>query len=735
MLAQWSTLNKSPFDTQKKVNPKWKQFSQPEIENQYCLSSDKAEKKFRFYLEGLQCSSCIHLVEELPGFEKEIIEARLNFAKGILTLRVKPTFLLGTACEMIEQLGYQPTPLKKESDLEILRNEEKLQDLKRIGVAGAIAGNLMLFSVPDYAGLAGTLKLNFQWLSFLIFLPLLIYVAQPFYRKSWVEIKQRRLSVDLMIVVALWAGFVFSSLSLMNDYGEIYFDSTASFIFLILLARYFLRTQQNRLLQTDIFSDIFKGEVFEVVEKHRAHFVLLDKVKKDDHLRLLRQQVLPCDGFLESEVCAFDLSFLTGESYPQIKHLGDKVLAGSRVLSADAILKAEASAAESHLATALRKISLNEENQNTIKNQSDLWSQYLTMIVFSLAALFFILTYQKLGNVEAFSRCLALITIACPCAIAFGTPLAFSLALRKAARNGFYIRSSSVFERLNRITKIAFDKTGTLTSSKLTLVKSEPAVLDDEVKSLILGLEKNSFHPVALSLKDIWAVTPIRCMPFVKEVVGQGVETFIEQENYKLSKDSTETDDGLLQVVFTVNDGLVAKLFFSETVQPEARGVIESCLAEKQSVMMLSGDRKSRAISVAAKVGIPVEETFFELTAEEKRKFIRENNPCLYVGDGLNDLLALKEAYASFAIKGSFESTLQVSDIYAPGKNLNAILEILALSKQVKKTVNGNLMFSVIYNILGGGLALFGLVNPLVAAVLMPISSVLMIGHTVWRLR
>jgi len=732
---QWSTLNKSPFDTQKKVNPKWEKFNQPEIESQYRLVSEKAEKKFRFYLEGLQCSSCVHLVEELPSFETDILEARLNFAKGILTLNVKPMFLLGTACQLIEQLGYHPTPLKKESDLEVLRNEENLQDLKRIGVAGAIAGNLMLFSIPDYAGLVGALKLNFQWLSFLIFLPVLIYVAQPFYKKAWGEIQQRRLSVDLMIVVALWAGFIFSSLSLLNDYGEIYFDSTASFIFLILLARYFLRTQQNRLLQTDIFSNIFKGEVFEVLEKHQTQFVILEKIKKDDRLRILRQQILPCDSVLESEVCAVDLSFLTGESYPQIKHLGDKIFAGSRVLNADANFKAEGSAAESNLAIALKKISINEESKNSIKNQSDIWSQYLTMIVFSLAALFFILTYQTLGHIEAFSRSLALITIACPCAIAFGTPLAFSLALRIAGRNGFYIRSSSVFERLSHITKIAFDKTGTLTSSKLTLVKSEPAVLDDEVKSLILGLENNSFHPVALSLKDHWSTTPVKRMPFVKEVIGQGVETCVEQKNYKLSKDSTETGDGLLQVVLTVNDGLVAKLFFAETVQPEARGVIEKWIAEKHSVMMLTGDRKSRAISVAEKVGIPAEQTFFELTAEAKRKFISKNNPCLYVGDGLNDLLALKEAYASFSIKGSFESTLQVSDIYAPGKNLNAIFEIWDLSKQVKKTVNGNLVFSVFYNILGGGLALFGLVNPLVAAVLMPISSVLMTAHTVWRLR
>lgn len=734
ILAQWTSLNKSPFDTQKTLSSKWEKFNLPEVERQYCLSANEHEKKFRFYLEGLQCSSCLHLIEELPNFDEEILEARLNFAKGILTLHVKPSFSLGTVCKMIEQLGYTPTPLMKESSLEILRTNENRQDLKRIGLAGAIAGNLMLFSVPDYAGLTGSLKTNFQWLSFLIFLPVLFYVAKPFYIKAWGEIRQRRISVDLMIVFALWAGFLFSSISLLSHHGEIYFDSTASFIFLILLARYFLKTHQNRVIQTDIFSDIFNGEVFEIIENQKLRFILLDKVKKGHYLKLAPQQVLPCDGLLESEVCTFDLSFLTGESYPQVRHRGDPVSAGSRVLSTHAVIKAQTTAAESSLAIGLKTIVLNNEHENLIKTQSDVWAQYLTITVFSLAALFFVVMYKSLGTTEAFSRSLALITIACPCAIAFGTPLAFSLAVRKAGKNGFYLRSSSVFEKLSQISKIAFDKTGTLTSSRLKLVKTEPENLNEEVKSLILGLEKNSLHPVALSLKEEWSAIPIQNIPAAKEVIGKGIEA-VADKKYSLSKASIETDNGLLQVTFSINETEVAKMHFAETVNAEAKDVVKKFHGENFSVMMLSGDCKNRALAVGQKVGIPTEQTFFELSAEAKMHIIKQKNPCMYVGDGLNDLLALKSAHVSFAIKGSFESTLQISDIYAPGKNLNAVIEILELAKLAKKTVRGNLAFSLFYNFVGGLLALFGVINPFVAAVLMPASSVVMTGHTVWRMR
>lgn len=732
MLSTWLNKGQLPLAGSKSVSTEWLKFNYQDLEDQFNFSKCPLYKKFRFYIEGLQCSSCVHLLEDFPKFFPAVVSSKLNYGQRTLDVQTNPDVQLGTLCNAIASLGYKPTPLNEESGYDQARQEEQKNELKRIGVAGAVAGNAMLFAVPLYAGLTGTLALVFKWILFFTFLPLLFYAAVPFYKKAWGSLQARRINVDMMITVALFAGFIFSTYSLLKGSDALYFDSSASFIFLILLTRYFLRQHQDKLLRKNIFEDLFVNEVYEVSEA-TAVYASFKNLQPGQSVVLKRGQLLPCDSELFSEQAAFDLAFLTGEAYPQIRHQGDAVAAGSRLLSSRAVVRCSSSSLNSQLAKALSSLEL-RQTENKIQSLSDLVAHRLTLIVFSVAALFFMLTFQSLGF-EAFKRCLALITIACPCAVAFGTPLAFSIGLKRAAQRGFFVRSEDVFEKLSQIKKIIFDKTGTLTSSQLMMLRTFPDVISEENKSIILGLEKASIHPLALGLQEAWSRTPVTDIKNVTEKAGEGVEAIYGGHTYQLKKSGEDSGGGAIQVDYTVDGRRSAYLYFEEKLRAEAKPVVDEFYKMGFEVMVLTGDKRARAIKTSKKLGIRPHHVFSDQSAESKKAVIEQQSPCLFVGDGLNDLHALREAYVSFAIKGTFESTLQVSDIYAPKKNLHSIVEIIELAKKIQTTVKGNLLFAIFYNTLGGLLALAGYINPLAAAVLMPISSFIITSHTVWRLK
>ncbi|MBY0555437.1 heavy metal translocating P-type ATPase [bacterium] len=733
-MSAWVTDGVSPLASKKLTSSQWDKFNLIELESQFNSSTCPLFKKFRFYIEGLQCSSCVHLLEDFPLYFSGIVSSKLNYSQRTLEVQTKPEVKLGDLCAAIVSLGYEPTPLNETADYDKAQQLEQRNELKRIGVAGAVAGNAMLFAVPIYAGLDGSLGLIFKWIMFFTFLPLMFYSAVPFYKKAWGSLLIRRINVDMMITVALWAGFIFSTYSLVMGSDDIYFDSSASFIFLILLTRYFLRQHQDKLLRKNIFDDLFVNSAYEILDQKGSHYTNFKDINPNQLLMLKRNQLLPCDSYLDSSSATFDLSFLTGEVYPQIKHVGDAVPAGSRLLSVDARLYITSTATHSNLAQALNTIDTNVKDKNTIQTLSDVVAHRLTLVVFSLAALFFIFTYQTLGF-EAFKRCLALITIACPCAVAFGTPLAFSMGLKKAAKHGFFVRTESVFEKLAQIKKVIFDKTGTLTSSQFKLVNNFPENISAENKSIILGLEKASLHPLALGLKESWSDADIADIKDVKEEVGNGVEAYYNGHHYQLKKSIEDGGNGAIQADFSIDGKRSNYLFFTENLRQEATDVVNEFYKLNFDVKMLTGDKRVRAVETAKKIGIRPNFVFAEQSAQSKKQIIEQENPCLFVGDGLNDLQALNQAYVSFAIRGSFESTLQVSDVYAPQKDLHALLEIINLSKNIQSTVKINLLFAIFYNTIGGLLALAGYINPLVAAVLMPVSSFLITSHTVWRLK
>lgn len=689
---------------------------------------------YQLYVEGIHCSSCVHLIEKLPSYDAAIEIARVDYAQSKLFLKVKPEFSLARTVGQLMAMGYRAHYLKPSDETSRIQERENKIFLKKMAVAGACAGNIMLFVIPIYAGLEGPWKTIFEWLSFLLFLPVVLYSGTSFYRGAWSALRLRTVNIDLPITLALWSGFVLSTLNLIRGNGFIYFDSTASFIFLILGSRYFLKRTQQKYLSQPQFEDLLGKDRFRVVENGAEEFRTLQELKKGDVLQLEAGQISPVDGEVQSAGALVDVSVLNGEPMPRHFERGMELLAGSKVLSSRITLKVTEEPKDTHLMKMLRELQEGFWKKSRFVALTDRCAQVLIVTVFAIALGFFILYFNQ-DPQEAFNRSLALIVLACPCALALGSPLALSLAVKNCQARGILIRNSDALEKILKVENIFFDKTGTLTEADLKLVSSDPALLPDDMKSLLLGLEQRSYHPVAFALRKAWPNLNPLAVTDLRETFGVGVSGVSDASFYEFGPLAWSEEAAVLALSLKKDGHSVATLYFENPLRPEAPESLKKLALMKKNTFVLSGDSKERVDLVASQCGISLKRAFGHRTAEQKREILTEYSRTCMIGDGTNDALALRAADVGIAVKGSTSVNLQAADICFTRGGLEPLIELFDLAQKAKRVLVRNLTFSLIYNFIGGILALTGYVNPWLAAVLMPLSSVLILWSTLWGLR
>lgn len=666
-------------------------------------------REMTFYAEGLHCSSCVHLLERLPEFDAQILSSRVHFGESTVHIKISEEGSWAKVAAIIEELGYKATALASQEQIFEKQKQENRQSLMRLGVAGACAGNIMLFVVPIYAGLAGEWAQIFHWLSFVLFLPVLLYSAQPFYQGAWNFLKYRVINVDLPIVVAMWTGFALSTFNLIRGHGPVYYDSTASFLFLILVSRFALKRVQQKYLSGDY-----------LLQNLQVH----QDLKVGDVLQLRQGEKIPADGKLLSDHVEIDMSLFNGESLPQHFSNDMEVFAGSVLLSREATIIVTRTGSQTRLGKLLQQLRSESVQKSHFVSLSDRLAQYLIALV-SLGALGFFLIYASVDFNQALERALALVVIACPCALAFGTPLAYGMALRKAQARGILIRDANVFERFSEIKNIFFDKTGTLTRGNLQLTSVEGDLTEEDQK-IILSLESMSSHPIAFALRRAWK--NLRNLPALEsqeEIFGEGLRGSWQGKVYSLTRSSELNILEFLTVEYRVEGRLKAHLFFEDPLRQETPGILQHL--KKYKMHILSGDKKNRVAKVAHLCRLPESSCHGELSPEQKLTFIQQSEKTCMIGDGANDSLALKAADIGIAVQGSVDLSLLSADVYFTRGGLEPLVELMDIAAQARKTVRRNLLISLLYNSIGGVLALMGFINPMVAALLMPVSSLLIL--------
>lgn len=711
----------------------------------YESCSSERTRSMRFLVRGMSCSKCVQKIESLSGRMQGLQDIRASLESGLVDVVVeRPYGSFAGVARAIQNLGFQISPLPTAGEDESIQKKLHREEITRIGVAAFCGSNIMMFAFATYAGASAEFEKLFAWLSFALYLPFVTYVAMPFYRGAYKAMKQKSLSIDLPMAVASLAGFIFSTVNLIRGEGSIYFDSLSGFLLLILVSRFFQKKLQRSALQIDLLSSLetlsrarllITGPQDQISGDRQWKWTPTALLNKANLIYLVAGDLIPVDGRVKSDLAVIDSSFLTGESHPRILNQGMKIPAGAMLKNPEAIVEVESTGFDTDFGRLLKTLRENSMRKSQAQNLSDKWSQVLLIVVFAVA-IAFLIGYWFVSPQVALERSLALIILACPCAMAFGTPLAMAFSLKSAANKGFVLKSADVFEKALLIENVFLDKTGTLTHRKMMVRATSPELVPNDWKKIVLGLEANSYHPIAEGLRDYLnkdAVGVPTELVGVREIPGRGVQGFYKDALYELR--SSESMTGEKSVGLFCDGDLLAHFYFEDPLMPGARALVQDLRSHSIDVYLVSGDQKAFVDGVAEDLQIPADKTFSEKTPSEKAFLVQQYPHVMMIGDGVNDTAAFQRAELGVAVKGSVEMALQSADIYFLSDHLESIPQIFNISRRAHSLIRHNLMISVAYNLLAGTGALMGFVNPFVAAVLMPISSGFILLHTWWRTR
>ncbi len=700
-----------------------------------------------FYIDGVRCSSCVHKLEQLSFEHHELTNTRYNSSKNILTTTASPTINPKTVIEWIEAKGFKAFFVEDSQFTENKHQDVQRTWLMRLAITFFFASNLMMFTIALYLGASDEWMRLFRWICGFLYLPILFYSAIPFYQNAWSALKDRRFSADLAIVIAFLWGSALSYFNLFRDNQEFYFDSTASFIFLILLARYFLYRAQNSIESQLNPSLLFKSDpLFEITKEDKKSLALYHQINKNDFVKIQKGQTLPVDIELLSEHALIDSSLFSGESFPQNFHKGEILKSGTILLSPQVSGLASGTFEESELFQIFEKVIQNRNQKTRAHTKAEIYSQYLlvTVSIISLALLFFFGLQNQWP--EGFRRALALFTIACPCSLALGIPLASVMSLKRAMELGLFIKTPLFFEKLNTINGVLFDKTGTLTSGQMEFQLWDPPIQNKKYLSIILSMEKQSSHPIAKSMTRFLESQNIPCTQLdqIHETPGVGIEATMEATNEYNESHQTEYysirslqhSDHANFTGFELhhNSKPILRAYFKDPLREESRIIVSWLQKQKLPIYLLSGDRKEVVYDIAHDLNLASENCFGGLSPQAKSEFIKSlqksNSTYLMIGDGHNDALALSTANASIAVHGAAETSLNAADVYVQKGNLMKIIEVFRLRQFYNRLIKQNIGLSLIYNTIAGLMAILGFINPLTAAILMPINSLVVISAT-----
>jgi heavy metal translocating P-type ATPase len=702
------------------VNGKFNYLDSDEARADY-ISSSEHINTITFYLEGIHCLACLWLIEKLPEIHSNILESKLNFGNSIVTIKFHSSLPPSKIAELLNNLGYKPHPLSEENDFESLQKKENRKDLIKIGVAGFSTGNNMVYAIATYAGATGSDAELFLWWSFVVSLPTILYSASSFYRNAWSALKNQSISLDVPIVLAISVGTVSGVVGLLKQSDIVYFDTITTLIFLLLSARYILKRVQQQGLSSSNLHSFFSGVIARKIENGEEQDIHTKYLKKNDTVKVKASETIPSDGLIIKGSGLVNNSILTGESLPILKKEGESVFFGSILSSGELLIQVKENTQSSKLGKILKSLENGWEKKTKISRLSDTIAKYFvsTVILISLAVFFYF--YQIDQPYEGFIRALSLIIITCPCALGLTTPLAFTLSLKELAKKGILVKREDIIERANLVDTIFLDKTGTLTTGNYKVQKND---LTTSQASLLYHLESRSYHPIAKTLcaylVQNFKIDHSLTVEDYSETIGRGVSGSIAGKYYEVLGTS---EDGVSKTITLLEDNtLLARLSLSDEIKPDTWELIKELKKDQITPVILSGDNQKIVNTVAQKIG--VEEAHGDMLPEKKVEMIHRSPYSLMVGDGVNDATALSQSFVSIAVHQSVDVSLRVADVYLTQASLKNILVLLRASKKILRYIKGSLFFSILYNLLGTYLAITGYINPLMAAILMPISSI-----------
>jgi P-type Cu2+ transporter len=741
------------------------EFDDPAFQRLYVEDAADGLRAVSLYLEGVHCTACVWLVEKLPALVAGVVESRLDLGRRMALVRWDPEVVaLSLIARRLDSLGYAVHPYRG-VDRQAMRRREDRALLTRIGVAGAVAGNVMLLAIALYAGMFSDMGAEwetfFRWISLAVTVPAVLYSGSVFYRGALAALRARSLHMDLPITIGIGAGFAWGAANTVRGVGEIYFDTITMLIFLLLIGRWLQARQQKRAADATELLFALTPSAARRVEDGVVREVAVQSLVPGDVVEVRAGDTVPVDGQVVGGRSTINAAVLSGESRPVEVNEGREVHAGTLNVAGRIRVRASATGEETRIGKLAHRIEEYARRRAPIVLLADRIAGAFVASALALAALTFALWVQ-VDVRHALENAIALLIVTCPCALGMATPLAMSVAVGRAARRGMLIKGGDAIERLAHPGTLLLDKTGTLTRGELAVVDW----YGDDVRAQVAALEAGSAHPLARALvahgalpaaghagsagPDAHAGT-LPVASDVREAPSLGVTGTVDGVAYTVgSPDYVASRCGgmppsfagvvadlagraLTPIAVARDRQVVALIGLGDPIRPDARATLDRLRAEGWDVGILSGDHPRVVHAVGAQLGIEPERRRGGLLPEEKLAIVRaaaDRGRVVMVGDGVNDAAALAAATCGVAVHGSAEASLAAADVFIDRPGLAPLAELFAGARATVAVIRRNLAFSLAYNAVGVTLAMTGVIHPLIAAVLMPFSSLTVVASS-----
>lgn len=723
-------------------NTKFAYLDDEEMKSQILDFSDGGISKISFFIPAIHCSSCIWLLENLNTLDKGIIHSSVNFVKKetYITYNEEKTSLRRIA-ELLESIHYIPE-VSTEKTEEGKKAKKSL--VIKIGIAGFAFMNIMLYNFPEYIPggdkLEGFIQNFLGWMSFVLVLPVVFYCSSDYFLSAFKNLKKGIINIDLPIALGITTLFLQSSWMIFTGSGIGYMDSLTGLVFFLLIGKWY----QNRTYQALSFERTYKSffpVAATLLKDGKEIPTSLENIEISDTLLIRNQELIPADSKLIEGAGNIDYSFVTGESIPSPKKPGDQLFAGGRQIGSSIVLEVTTKVDQSKLTQLWNQYQPGDKDEESLEPLINKVSQYFTIIILVIATAAAIYWIMNDPDKAVFAFTSVLI-IACPCALALTIPFTFGSTMRWFGRGGFYLKKAEVVESLSKTDIIVFDKTGTITYTAKMKSEWHGEALSKEELGYIKSVVKHSAHPVSRAINLDISSEAEYSVDHYQEIPAMGISAIVNKIKVNIGSERFITGkikegDASTTTLFVNIDNQIKGYFSIHNQYRTGTEELIDELSKKYELHLISGDNDSEKKKL-----LPFfkDETHlhFNMSPENKLQYIQklkmDGKKVLMIGDGLNDAGALSESQTGISIADDIFQFSPACDAILESRHFHKLNTYIDFTSSAMKVVIASYVISFLYNIIGLSFAVGGSLSPVIAAILMPISSVSVVAFATFSI-
>jgi len=721
-------------------------FDAPAFYQRFVSVNSDGFSEVSLIIEGIHCAACVWLNEKALTQMDGVVATNINYTNNKAKIVWDDdTVKLSKIIEMIRAIGYDAFPYDS-SLQEVKANKERKEYYLRMAVAIFATMNMMTIMVAQYAGyftgITPEIKHILNVGEWILSTPVLFYSGFPFIRGAYYGMKTKTVNMDTLVATGAFLTYIYSIYITLTRSGEAYFDSVTMIITFVLVGKFLEVLSKKSVADTlDVMNKHLPTDV-QVVENGNIVTKNVNDVAVGDIVLVSTGERVAIDGEIVNGAGSFDESSLNGESEPIFKNVGDTIISGTVSIDADVKYKTTKDFAHSTMSNIVALLENAMNNKPHIQQLANKISEYFSTIILALAFFTFIGWFFYSSNFEqSFMISISVIVIACPCALALATPVATLVGLSIASKRGILFKEAVQLETMANIDILVLDKTGTITKGKPSVVKEKIWSAFD--KSLLYSLLLNSKHPIARGVQNYIFDDALQCFELesLKNVPAQGITAMYNGKmvaggNAKLMQtigiENIQSSSENSEFYFAYGGELLAKYELFDIPREDAKEVIAKIKKFGIDIIMLTGDHERSAKKVAELVGIQKFEC--EMTPEGKAQYIetlhKEGNKVVMAGDGINDILALANSDIAIAMGNGSDIAIEVSDVVLLNDTFHSLYDSFKISKRTFRMIKENLALSFVYNAITIPLAMAGFIIPLIAAISMSVSSLLVVGNS-----